>query len=235
MAAGAAVLAGMTGFGYGLLSTPLLLALGYPPAVVVAANLSVALVTRVTVAWRLSWRRVGLLSAGSLPGLALGARLLATLDPEAVRPAIGAAVVVAALLMLRARPQPRRDRQRGGTVLPLLTGFLSGVLGTTTSLSGVPLIFYLSRLGLEPARFIADLAVYFVLTNAAGLFLLLVNGALAPDALLATTVIWLPGALLGTLLGVRLGTRLPAPHFRTLVLAAALSAGVLTVASAFVR
>ena len=239
VAAAAAVLAGMTGFGYALLSTPVLLALGYPPATVVAANLSIALVTRITVAWRLrswaTWRRVGLLGAGSLPGLALGARLQAALDPEALRPAIGAAVVVAALLMLRARPQPRRDRQRGGTVLPMLTGFLSGVLGTTTSLSGVPLIFYLSRLGLEPARFIADLAVYFVLTNAAGLFLLLVNGALAPDALLTTTAIWLPGALLGTLLGVRLGTRLPAPHFRTLVLAAALGAGVLTVASAFLR
>uniref|UniRef100_A0A831T8I7 Probable membrane transporter protein n=1 Tax=Thermorudis peleae TaxID=1382356 RepID=A0A831T8I7_9BACT len=239
VAAAAAVLAGMTGFGYALLSTPVLLALGYPPATVVAANLSIALVTRITVAWRLrswaTWRRVGLLGAGSLPGLALGARLQAALDPEALRPAIGAAVVVAALLMLRARPQPRRDRQRGGTVLPMLTGFLSGVLGTTTSLSGVPLIFYLSRLGLEPARFIADLAVYFVLTNAAGLFLMLVNGALAPDALLTTTAIWLPGALLGTLLGVRLGTRLPAPHFRTLVLAAALGAGVLTVASAFLR
>lgn len=236
VAAGAAALAGMTGFGYELLSTPLLLALGCPPAVVVAANLSIALVTRVTVARRLrswvAWRRVGLLVAGSLPGLALGARLQAALDPETLRPLIGAGVVDAALLMLRARPQTAGHRRREGNLLPLLTGLLSGALGTTTSLSGVPLIFYLSRLGLEPARFIADLAVYFVLTNAAGLLLLGLNRSLAPDTLLRTTAIWLPGALLGTLLGVRLGMRLPASRFRRLVLAAALGAGGLRVVSA---
>ncbi len=239
VAAGAAVLAGMTGFGYALLSTPLLLALGYPPAVVVTTNLSIALVTRTTVAWRLrswvTWRRVGLLVAGSLPGLALGARLQAVLDPDTMRPAIGIAVVIAALLMLRARPQPAGHGQREGTVLQLSTGLLSGILGTTTSLSGVPLIFYLSRLGLKPVRFIGDLAVYFVLTNAAGLLLLVLNRALAPAALLTTTVIWLPGALVGTWAGVRLGARLPALHFRRLVLAAALGAGSLTVVAALLR
>jgi len=233
IAAGAAVVAGMTGFGYALLCTPLLLALGYPPAVIVAANLSIVLLTRLAVAWQLrswvSWRRVGSLVAGSLPGLALGARLQAVLDPETMRLVIGLAVVVVAAVMLR-QPPPALGLSPSESVgTRLATGLAGGVLGTTTSLSGVPPAFYLSRLGLDPVRFIADLAVYFVLTNAAGLLLLACSQAIAPSALVATTAVWLPGALLGTALGVRLSLLLPALHFRTLVLSAAFGAGLLAV------
>jgi uncharacterized membrane protein YfcA len=239
IAAGAAMLAGVIGFGYALLSTPLLLALGYPPAVIVTANLSIVLVTRIAVAWRLRasvhWPRVGLLFAASVPGLAIGARLQAMLDPETLRLVIGLAVVVVATILLVQLPRRIRIAPRENTAARLAAGFAGGVLGTTTSLSGVPPALYLSRLGLDPVRFIADLAVYFVLTNAAGLLLLVLNRALAPSALLTTTAVWLPGALAGTLLGVRLGARVPGLHFRTLVLAASLGAGVLTAALALLQ
>src|SRR5215210_2344203 len=48
----AAFLGGVTGFGYSLVATPLLLLIGFPLPFVVTANLAVALVTRISVAYR---------------------------------------------------------------------------------------------------------------------------------------------------------------------------------------
>src|SRR4051794_41976376 len=83
--AAAAFLGGVTGFGYSLVATPLLLLIGYPLRFVVTANLSVALVTRISVAVRFrrsaSPRRVALLIGGAVPGPWLGGVVLCALEP----------------------------------------------------------------------------------------------------------------------------------------------------------
>ena len=82
----AAFLGGVTGFGYSLVATPLLLLLGFPLPFVVTANLALAFVTRIAVAYRfrsdLNRRRVAGLIAGSVPGLWLGVEVLKAV-PEA--------------------------------------------------------------------------------------------------------------------------------------------------------
>src|SRR5687767_7824626 len=76
----AAFLGGVTGFGYGLVSAPLLLLIGFPLRFVVTANLTLGGLTRVGVAYRfrryVSARRSVMLAAGSAPGLFLGAEFL---------------------------------------------------------------------------------------------------------------------------------------------------------------
>ena len=49
----AAFVSGTTGLGYGLVATPLLLALGFAIPFVVVVNLTIALVTRIPVAYQL--------------------------------------------------------------------------------------------------------------------------------------------------------------------------------------
>ena len=85
----ASFLGGVTGFGYSLVATPLLLVLGFPLPFVVTANLALACVTRISVAYRFRsdarpGRAAGLI-AGSVPGLWLGAVVLTTVDVSTIR------------------------------------------------------------------------------------------------------------------------------------------------------
>src|ERR687888_1794089 len=89
----AAFLGGVTGFGYSLVATPLLLLIGYPLPFVVTANLALALVTRISVAVRFrrsAWpRRVALLIGGAIPGIWLGVAILKAVDPTDIKVAAG--------------------------------------------------------------------------------------------------------------------------------------------------
>jgi uncharacterized membrane protein YfcA len=165
---------------------------------------------------------------GALPGLWLGSRTLGALDAHEVKIAVGAIVAAAAAGITWADRNPPRPRLRG---LNLVTGFLGGVLGTTTSLTGVPPALLLARRRLVQESFFADLSVYFVATAAAGLAVLVADGHFSDHA--ATTFVWwLPGVLVTNFVGTTLGLRLPSGAFRRMSLALAFAAGVVTVATA---
>ncbi|HUY70724.1 MAG TPA: TSUP family transporter [Gaiellaceae bacterium] len=76
LAAMAAFLAGASGFGLGLVATPLLLLSGFSLPFVVTVNLLISFATRVSVMWRtrewITWRRVAALVGGAVPGLWVG-------------------------------------------------------------------------------------------------------------------------------------------------------------------
>jgi len=224
--AGAALLAGVTGFGFGILATPLLLALGFPLEFVVTANLAIASVTRVGTAFRMRshvvWPRAAALAGGSMPGLALGAVVLARADTGLLARAAGALAAAAALVLLLRRRGPRRP-PRGAT---FGAGFAGGFLGTTTSMNGIPPALLLGRERVTAPTFLADLAVYFVAVNALGLVALAVAGSIDADALFPATLVWLPGSIAGNLAGTAVGPRLPADVFRALTLGLVLASGI---------
>jgi uncharacterized membrane protein YfcA len=231
--AAASFLGGVTGFGYALVATPLLLLAGFPLPFVVTANLSLALVTRVSIAYRfrahVTLRRVVALVVGSVPGLWLGTRVLAGTDPDAIKLAAGVLVMGLALALARSLTAPPPRPVPGA---PVAAGFAGGFLGATTSLNGVAPVLLLARDKAAPRSFIADLAVYFVASNAIALGLLTQGGALSHRALFPAAVLWLPGSLAANWFGSTVGPRLPEAAFRRLTLAIIFVAGALTALSA---
>src|ERR671919_1657879 len=229
----ASFLGGVTGFGYSLVATPLLLLLGFPLPFVVTANLALACVTRISVAYRFrsDARRssAGGLIAGSIPGLWLGAVVLTTVDDATIKLAAGLVVMAAAVLLWRAVTKPP-PRQLPGA--PVAAGFAGGFLGAATSLNGVAPVLLLARDKAEPRSVLADLALYFVASNAIGLAILLVVGGLESDALWPAFVLWLPGSLLANWVGTLLGPSLPETAFRRLTLAIVFAAGAVTALTA---
>lgn len=205
--------------------------IGFSPPFVVTANLTLVLLTRSIVAWRLRYhmtrRRVGILLVSSLPGMVLGVIALTRVDESLIRMATGVLVIVASvgLIWSTSQPEPGRPIQ-GGSVI---AGALAGFLGTTTSLSGVPAAVYFIRERLEPVRFLADMAAFFVGGNLLALVMLLISGAFVTSALFPATLLWLPGALIGNLVGTAIGRRLPHTLFRTFTLGVVIVAGVITV------
>ena len=115
--------------------------------------------------------------------------------------------------------------------LPVAAGFAGGLLGTTTSLIGVPPALLLTQRRVAARQFIADLAVYFVATAAIGLAVLAVEGQFDGDAGRAF-VWWLPGVLVANAVGTSVGLRLPPESFQRLTLGVAFAAGVATAVTA---
>lgn len=229
----AALLAGATGFGFGLLSAPLLLAGGFALPFVVTANLALALVTRLSIAYGLRRYifppRTAMLIIGSIPGLWLGIQALTTIDRATIKGATGVLAMLMALYLLRsARAAPPR-RIPGAW---LAAGLAGGFLGATTSLNGIPPALLLARDRVKALSFLADLAVYFVISNAIALALMNARGVLARQALFPIALLWLPGALLGNFLGVRLARRLPESLFRAIALAVIFIAGAVALVTA---
>ena len=228
-----ATIGGVTGFGASLLSTPALLLIGLPLRWIVVINLATVLVTRgvtvVRLRQHLSLRRPALLVLGSIPGLYCGTVLLGWVDVPFLKRFAGITIILATLLQIRAMNRPPPPRIPGA---PLIAGWLGGVLGATTSLNGIPPAILLARDRSAPRNFQADLALYFVCSNAIGLSLLAARGLFVPQALVPTALVWLPGALLGNALGTALGGRLSDRLFLSLAFVLAAVAGCITALTA---
>lgn len=229
----AAFLGGVTGFGYTLVATPLLLLLGYSLPFVVTANLALACITRMSVAYRFradaNRRRAAGLIAGGVPGLWLGVLVLTTADESAIKLAAGIVVMVAAVLLYRAVSAPPPRPLPGA---PVVAGLFGGFLATATSLNGVAPVLLLARDKASPRSVMADLALYFVASTAIGLVILTIQGAIEEDALYPAFALWLPGSLLGNWAGTAVGPRLPELAFRRITLAIVFLAGAMTAVTA---
>lgn len=220
-------LGGVTGFGYGLLASPLLLALGIPLPTVVVLNLMLGLVTRITVVWRLHahvTRRAWLLVAGSVPGYAAGSLLLRSVDTHWLKVTAGAMVVGLTLAQL----VPRLPRLRVSAAQCVGAGTVGGVLGATTSLNGVVPAMLFSQADTPPRRFIADLATYFVAANAVGLAATWLAGVSAPH-LWVYFAASLPMSVAANAVGVTLAPRLPPRTFRAITMAVSVGAGMVAI------
>ena len=231
---GASVLGGVTGFGFALVCTPLLLLAGFPLADVVVVNLAISGTTRVATVVRLrhsvNRRRAGWLVIGVVPGLLVGLLVRDAVDDAVLKVGAGAVAVAVALYLLARPPAPRAADAGPPPRLPsAVAGALGGFLGITTSLNGPPPVILLSRQRAEPREFVADMAVYLIVGNGLALLVLHLGGGLALDRLWLLLASWLPVAFAGNALGLAYGSRLPAGPFRLLTLGLVVVTGLATV------
>ena len=231
---GAAVLGGIAGFGFALLCTPLLLIVGFPLSLIVPVNLSLALVSRISVAYRfreyLHIQRVSLLVVSSFPGMYIGLWALTLISSTILQAATGIVIMGAVLLMART-PQRETTKPLAGAIY--IAGLLGGFLGATTSLNGIPPALLLVRDQATPRQFQANLALFFVMSNAITLFFLATQQQVSLFTVLPIIALWVPSVLLGNILGIILSTRLSTTVFRRIVLTIAFVAGAITLLSSY--
>ena len=229
----AGFLGGATGFGFALLGTPLLLLIGLPLKFVVTLILFLSVCQRISTVVRLRkaiwYPRAGMLVLGSIPGTILGSWLAVRTDTTTLKRVAGIVVIVAVVWQLLGSRRPPPPPIPGAA---LIAGMLSGILGTTTSLSGPPVVILLARDRVPPRVFQADLAFYFVVSSAISLLLLLTRGALVRMAIFPVAALWLPGTLLGNWIGITVSTRLNAQTFRYVTYIVAGLSGIVTAVTA---
>ena len=163
-----ALVQGTLGFGIAFVATPVFM-LFLPPAAVPAIMALVGLVNNVIVLAQarrvISLRIVVPLVVAGLAGLPLGAWLLSSADPRLFKLGLGVLVVLLAVLMLSGFRRRVRHQRTGLAAV----GFVGGVLHTSTSFSGPPVILFLANQAVEKDRFRASAIAYFFALNVASM------------------------------------------------------------------
>jgi uncharacterized membrane protein YfcA len=212
----AAVLQSATGTGFAMLAAPVLTAI-YDPRISVA---TLALLGPVVSALTLAEARrpealprtTAVLTVAAIPGMAVGVLVLRHAPIDLLRVLVALAVLAGVVLIARGA------KIRGSAAGP---GFLSGVLATSTGLSGPPMVLYLLGHRARPAQVRDTLAAVFLITGVLSIAALAIGDLLHPverlPLFLAATVV---GQVAGRFIFRRLGERHRAATLGVLVLCA---------------
>lgn len=210
----AACVQSIGGFGFSLFAVPLMaLAIDLPDAVVAGSIASLANVVVLSFRSRadVEWSVVRRFNVPALFGMPLGLWVLVHVDEGLLKVALGIVIVVLIVVLMRTRTtkQPR-------PIVEVVAGWCSGVLSTSTSTNGPPLVFAAQLRGMPPDQFRATLSFTFVLQGSISLAAFVLADEVSREALLVA--LWgLPLVAAGQWLGVRIRPRVRDRRFVRLV------------------
>lgn len=194
----------LTGLGFALFSTPLLVLLFGPDEgvrLVIVLGLIVCGIMGATMLRGVDWARTWGLIWPALVTAPIAA-WVAHVSPEPVLLIIVGCAAVLGLLSAKLRRLSRFLVGRPGT---MVAGGFAGFLNVTSGLSGPPLVAYAESIRWNPARFVASLQVLFVVYNIVTL------AWRGPPAIEGSSMLLLAlAAVVGLLAGVALTRVVPA-------------------------
>ncbi len=221
----------VAGFGFALLSVPLMTLAIEPKIAVVVSSLTGVFVT----SWQAYKGRaeadkilVKRMTTGSYLGMPLGLLVFIMVDDNVLRFLLGIAVLAAVVLLAL-----RVNLHHFGPRLDYGTGFVSGVLATSLSTNGPPLVFALQARQLSAVTFRATISTVFALSNIGGLTLFIASGKITRDGLIASAIT-VPAMFLGQLLGFPIRRHVHGERFRWLVLVLLVAAAISAIVNALV-
>jgi uncharacterized membrane protein YfcA len=225
----AATVQNAAGFGFALMCVPLM-AVFVDTHVAVVISTILGMGSSTTQAWlgrrdtdRVVARRMTL---AALLGMPLGLLVFVLVDENVLKLIVGACVLVIVVLLAR-----RIDLRHVGPHFDLAAGAVSGVLATSVSTNGPPLVFALQARHVSPAVFRPTINTVFAVSAGVSLVLYLVAGKVTGDVLLGVLVA-LPALVLGIWAGLVLRPRLDGERFRIAVLVLLAAAGASAVVAA---
>jgi uncharacterized membrane protein YfcA len=221
----------VAGFGFALLAVPLMTLAIEPKIAVVVSTLTGIFVT----SWQAYKDRaladkllVKRMTIGAYIGMPLGLLVFLSVDDDVLRFLLGVAVLVAVVLLAL-----RINLHHVGPHLDHGSGFVSGVLATSLSTNGPPLVFALQARQLPAATFRATISTVFALSNIGGLALFIASGQITRDGIVAAAVT-VPAMLCGQLLGFPIRKHVHGERFRWLVLLLLVAAAISAIVNAIV-
>lgn len=214
LAAMAAFIQALSGFGFSLFIVPPLAVILGPQDTVVLANL-LGFVGNTLQFVRLrklvERRQATTLAIGSFIGMPIGLAVLLLVDPIALQFGIAVAVILFTLALMRGL-----ELHGGGTPGDVAVGFTSGMLNTSTSMSGPPVIIYLHGKRLAPQAFRATINAFFLSTGVVALILLAGAGTIRWELVVLVAASF-PAMEVGRFIGNHMFDRVNEVLFRRLV------------------
>jgi uncharacterized membrane protein YfcA len=157
------------------------------------------------------WRLGSTLFAGALAGMPFGLLVLIWLSPAGLQVLIAIMVILFTLLLIRG--VRLQDSGRAGDIF---AGIISGILNTSTSMSGPPVVLYLQGKEVPQLRFRATLTAYFGAISLIAVGLLSATGHFNRTVGTAS-ILAIPALVAGGYVGNWLHYRVPERLFRRLI------------------
>jgi uncharacterized membrane protein YfcA len=169
------------------------------------------------------------ITLASLAGMPIGLVVLTVVSDSVLRFIIGAVVLVLATMIASGFRIVRRLR-----AVNIISGFVSGVLSTSTGTNGPPLVLGLRARGLPAREFRSTISVVFAASGVVSLLLFVAAGRVDGDAL-ACAAVGYPLMALGWFAGDRLAPRVNERFFGRLVVALLYASALSAIVSALHR
>lgn len=223
----------ITGFGFAVVGTPLLLFFMEPKQVVslmvfgaLLLNLMVIYKTRGRSDPKVIWP----MFLASLLGIIPGVYVLKVIDGSTLKLCIGILILLVSFFMA-SNYVVKIKREKLATIV---VGIVSGFMGGATSLSGPPVALFLMNQQQDKEAFRANLVRYFCLGNIATLIVMYFMETMDIHVL-RQGIYAVPGVLLGVWLGEKAFTKVSPQVFRWITLAVIFFCGGISVVSELLK
>ncbi|HCV00043.1 MAG TPA: hypothetical protein DGL25_02480 [Dehalococcoidia bacterium] len=187
----------VAGFGFALVLAPLLVLFLDAGDTVVIVNI-LAMLSSAAIVWRLRqeivWPIAGTLFLSSLAGMPLGLLVLLFAEGRVLQVLIAVAVLSGTFALARGLTVG------GGNFIAIAAGIAGGILRTSTSAAGPPIIMYLQARNFPIDTFRATGSFFLMSTGVVAIVLYAATNRLDADVGLAV-VAAVPGVVIGTIAG----------------------------------
>jgi uncharacterized membrane protein YfcA len=227
-----ALVSGIAGFAFGLFASAIWLHV-VTPAQSAALIAAFAIVIQGLSLWKLRHAlklfRLWPYLIGAALGIPLGAAVLSWTSPPHMRAFIGAALVLFSIYSL---VRPKLPNVEGGKFADGVIGAISGFVGGSTGLAGIPVVVWSTLRGWSKDE---QRAVFqpVAITIFAMVLLWFTGSGMVTAATVWLFVLGLPAVLLGMCLGLELYGKLNEATFRMVVMILLLISGLTLLPSAF--
>ncbi len=225
----AAVIQGMTSFGFSLVAMPFLtlfisLKLIVPTLVVCSLLLNVIIFSRMK--GTLHVRRIMVMLVIGIVSTPIGVELLTIIDERYLKAFVGILVIISAIIMMKDVHISFRNK----TVTYGLTGLFSGILNGSVSLSGPPVVLMLVNEGEDKNNFKKNLSAYFLALNIFTIPSFIVKGYISAEVI-KMVLFGSVAIIVGASIGIKLGEKIDESKFRKIILTMIMVMGIMTLVS----
>lgn len=225
----ASTMQSVTGFGFNIVGTPILM-MFIDPKQVVSLAIFGALILNLMVIHKTkgqgSLQMVLPMFAASAVGILPGVYVLKMADSSLLKLAVGFTVILmSAAMALNFSVTIRRER-----LAAVIAGGIGGFMGGATSMSGPVVAMFLMNQKQDKVAFRANLVRFFCLGNIMTLGTMYFMGAV-DTAVFSLAGYIVPGVLVGTWLGEKAFQRVSPALFRQLIIAVLIVCGLISVVS----
>ena len=229
----AAFIHGVAGFAFALFLTPILLFVLDPHKVVII-NLSLSvflnifnvIIMRKTFANNIVPGRILPIAIGSLVGMPIGAYILSIIDPSLLKIFIGFVIIIFAVLISLGFTLSFKNYKLSSAI----AGLLSGMLMTSTSLGGPPVVLFMHGQKLNKNIIYCNLIMYWLFLISFSILTLLISKIINIETVYQALT-FLPALLIGLYLGIITFHRINVHSFRKVTICIIIISGIAAISS----
>lgn len=226
----AGLIQGATSFGFSLFALPIL-AVFLPLKVIVPMLVIYSIIMNSIILYKIrkhvKIKRILMLIVAAVIATPIGANMLISMDERILQLIVGAIVAISALSFYFGY----KIKINNEKIAYIPVGFLSGLLNGSVSLSGPPVILFLTNQGVEKQVFRATLTAYFWILNIMTVVTFIYKGLVSTETLKFTLYL-LPALVIGVLIGIKLGNKVKEETFKKLTTVLLVCMGILSIISA---